>query len=195
MQRFDDAIASERAAFRALSATEERGRNLATRVTLEQAMRREIEPSLVNLSETERAAASVAIWQRIEQVDAANTTYVRSILPSDGWFKFRRDGVDVSRQAWLIVQHSPDAAFRRTVAARMQHLVASGDASGADFALIYDRAERADGRPQLYGSQMTCVAGRWQPAQTLDPENLDRRRADMGLQPMAEYMKNFEGRC
>jgi hypothetical protein len=42
---------------------------------------------------------------------------------------------------------------------------------------------------------MTCIGGRWQAAQTLDPAKLDDRRAVMGLPPMAEYMKNFEASC
>ncbi len=158
-------------------------------------MRRAIDPAVAMLSDGDRAAASAAIWQKIGAVDAANTAYVKSILPADGWFRSRRDGTDIARNAWLIVQHSPDQEFQRIVVTRMRPLVASGDARGADYALLYDRTEMFAGRPQLYGSQMTCKSGRWQAAQTVNPASLDQRRADMGLPPMAEYLKNFEGGC
>ncbi len=195
LRQFKDAVAAEQAAFQTLPVANGAGPNLAVRVALEQAMRRAIDPAVATLSDGDRAAASAVIWQRIGEVDAANTAYVKSILPADGWFRSRRDGADVARNAWLIVQHSPDQAFQRVVVTRMRPLVASGDARGPDYALLYDRTEMFAGRPQLYGSQMTCVSGRWQAAQTVDPASLDRRRADMGLPPMAEYLKNFEGGC
>lgn len=158
-------------------------------------MRRAIDPALATLSGGDRSAASATIWRQIGDVDAANTAYVKSILPVDGWFRVRRDGAEVAHNAWLIVQHSPDHAFQRAILLRMKPLVASGDASGADYALLYDRTEMFEGRPQLYGSQMTCVSGRWQAARTVDPAELDNRRAAMGLPPMAEYLKNFPGSC
>jgi hypothetical protein len=195
VRRFEDAIATEQAAFRALPATGAIGPNLTIRIALEQAMRRVIDPAVAPLSGSDRSAASAAIWQRIGAIDAANTAYVKAVLPADGWFRSRRDGADVAHNAWLIVQHSPDQAFQRLIALRMRPMVASGDARGADYALLYDRTEMAAGRPQLYGSQMTCIGGRWQAAQTLDPAKLDDRRAVMGLPPMAEYMKNFEASC
>ena len=195
VRQFDDAIAVEQAAYRTLPVVGGVGPNLAMRVTLEQAMRRAIDPAVAPLRKDDRAAASTAIWQRIGTVDAANTAYVKSILPRDGWFRSRRDGAEVSRNAWLIVQHSPDHAFQIAVLAQMRPLVASGDARGEDYALLYDRTEMFAGRPQLYGSQVTCNGGRFQAAPIADPAGLDRRRAEMGLPPMIEYLKNFEGGC
>lgn len=195
VRQFEDAVAAEQAAFKTMPVAGGAGPSLAVRVALEQAMRRAINPAVARLSNADRAAASTAIWHRISDVDAANTAYVKSILPADGWFQSRRDGAEVARNAWLIVQHSPDRALQRLVVTRMRPLVASGDARGADYALLYDRTEMFAGRPQLYGSQMTCSGGRWQAAPTADPAGLDRRRAEMGLPPMAEYLKNFEGGC
>ncbi len=193
--RFDAAIASEEAAFRSLPQGGDLRANLKVRIALEQAMRRALDAVIDPLSQAERQAASMAIWQRIGTVDAANTAYVRSILPPDGWFRRKRDGADVAHDAWLIVQHSPDQAFQRAVLARMRPMVATGDARGADYALLYDRTEMFAGRPQLYGSQVTCRDGKWQPAPVADPAGLARRRVEMDLPPMAEYLEAFEGGC
>jgi hypothetical protein len=195
VRAFEDAIAAEQAAFRNLPSAGEIGPNLTIRIALEQAMRRAVDSALATLPGADRSAASAAIWRRVADVDAANTAYLKSILPTDGWFKSRRDGADVAHDAWFIVQHSPDQAFQRLILARMRPLIASGDARGADYALLYDRTEMFAGRPQLYGSQMTCADGRWRAAPTVDPAGLDDRRADMGLPPMAEYLKNFPGGC
>lgn len=195
VQRFDDAVAVERAAFDTLPIAGGIGPNLVIRVALEQAMRRAINPALATLRDADRTAASEAIWQRIDEIDAENTAYVKSVSPPDGWFRSRRDGAEVARNAWLIVQHSPDRVFQSKVVTWMQPLVASGDARGTDYALLYDRTEMSAGRPQLYGSQITCNGGRLQPAAIADPAGLDRRRADMGLAPMADYLKQFKGGC
>ena len=195
VRHFEDAVAAEQSAFRTLPVPGGAGPNLGIRVGLEQAMRRAIDSAVDPLSSADRTAVSAAIWQRISAVDAANTGNLKSILPMDGWFRSRRDGAEVARDAWLIVQHSPDQAFQDAVVARMRPLVASGAARGADYALLYDRTEMFVGRPQLYGRQVTCSGGRWQAASTADPAGLDRRRAEMGLPLMVEYLKNFKGGC
>lgn len=135
--------------------------NLAERVAVEQGMREALPPfSRLPLPEAERGAASAAIWSRLNAVDAANTAYVKSVIPADGWFRDSRDGKDTTRAAWLIVQHSPDQAFMREVLARMEPLARAGEVDGSDFALLYDRTEMYAGRPQYYGSQYNCDGGR-----------------------------------
>lgn len=44
-----------------------------------------------------------------------------------------------------------------------------------------------DGRPQRYGTQFTQVAGDLAPSPIEDPDDLDERRAAVGLPPFAEY--------
>jgi hypothetical protein len=193
---FDAATSDARARLAALPAPGSIAENLAARVALDQAQRAAL-PDLVasGLTDADKRAATSAIWQRIGSDDAANTAYVKSVLPPDGWFRNTRDGRQVARDAWLIVQHSPDAAFQRQVLARMAPLVASGEANGPDYALLYDRTAMFAGRPQRYGSQMTCKDGRYVPADLEDPADLDRRRAEVGLGPMADYRKNFAAGC
>lgn len=195
VQRFENAVSAEQSAYETLPIAGGVKPNLEVRIRLDQAMRLAIGPVTSTLSDADRQAASAEIWRQIVEVDAANTAYLKSVLPLDGWFRSRRDGADVAHNAWLIVQHSPDQAFQNTVIARMRPLVASGDARGSDYALLFDRTEMFAGRPQLYGSQVTCIDGRWHAAPTADPAGLDQRRAEMGLPPMSEYLKDFEEVC
>ena len=170
--------------------------NLAARVAIEQGLRIAM-PDLgaSGLSAEDRRAVNDAVWQRITPVDAQNSIYVKSVLPADGWFRKSRDGEQVARDAWLIVQHSPDQAFQRQVVASMAPLVQTGEAHGPDYALLYDRTELAAGRPQRYGSQMGCSNGQWTPSDLEEPENIDARRASVGLTPLGEYLKLFDGSC
>jgi len=160
---------------------------LKRRIAIEQAARSSL-PDRVSsgLSRNDWEAANKAIWDDIGKIDADNTRYLKSILPADGWFRFKRDGKQVASDAWLIVQHSPDREFQRRVLGRMATLIATGDASGADYALLYDRVAIFDGKRQRYGSQITCVNGRFEPSVVENAVKLDELRASVGLEPIAK---------
>lgn len=195
VERFDVDTASSRAKFAHLYSTN-LAESLVARVEVDQALRKAL-PNLTasGLSASDRLAVNAAIWKRIAPVDAQNTAYLKSVLPADGWFRNTRDGEQVTFNAWLIVQHSPDQEFQRTVVSRMASLLKSGDVNGPDYALLYDRTEMYAGRPQRYGSQVQCRNGQWAPADLQDPANVDKRRTTVGLAPMAQYLKMFEGGC
>lgn len=121
--------------------------------------------------------------------DAANTEWLKSVIPADGWFRNSRDGRQVVGGAWLIVQHSPDRQLQKDVLAKMAPLVELGEVRGQDYALLYDRTEMAEDRPQRYGSQGTCVNGALTIDRLEDPEHVDELRAKVGLGPLEDYAK------
>ena len=62
-------------------------------------------------------------------------------------------------------------------------------------ALLEDRVRLRDGKPQLYGSQVTRnPAGQWEARDLENPEKVDERRASVGLPPLAEYLAGFARR-
>jgi len=132
------------------------------------------------LAEAEAEAAQAAIWRDIDALDAANTERLKALLPKDGWFRNSRDGVQTGANAWLIVQHSPDRAFMARTLAAMGPLARRGEANGHDYALLLDRVEMFEGRPQVYGSQAVCDGTRWVIWTTKDPATVDARRAAIG---------------
>jgi hypothetical protein len=71
----------------------------------------------------------------------------------------------------------------------LQQAMESGELRKADFALFDDRIRIREGRPQLYGSQVANNRMSFQPIE--DEVNVDKRRAAMGLQPLAQYAKLF----
>lgn len=70
----------------------------------------------------------------------------------------------------------------------------NGDADKQSFAMLDDRVRMHEGRPQRYGSQ---IRGNRDTKMTFwqieDEESVDKRRAEMGLEPLAEYAKRFKG--
>lgn len=75
----------------------------------------------------------------------------------------------------------------------MREAVAKKLAAPANLALLEDRAALREGRKQTYGSQLSTDPetgqNTLQPLE--DPDNVDKRRASVGLEPIADYMRRF----
>ena len=69
--------------------------------------------------------------------------------------------------------------------------VAQGEASGKDLAYLTDRVLLAEGKKQIYGTQFMQVDGKSEPRPMEDPEHVDDRRKEVGLEPIAEYAKRL----
>jgi hypothetical protein len=65
-----------------------------------------------------------------------------------------------------------------------------GDAPARHYALLLDGVRMADGRDQVFGSQLvrTADGGGVTPWPVEDAAGLDARRAAAGLAPMADYL-------
>jgi hypothetical protein len=63
----------------------------------------------------------------------------------------------------------------------------AGEVDGQSVALLTDRVAKAQGRPQIYGSQ-TTMHGREPVIDPIaDSAGVDARRAKLGLPPLAVY--------
>jgi hypothetical protein len=65
----------------------------------------------------------------------------------------------------------------------------AGQTDGKRLGYLVDRVAGAEGRAQKYGTQGQCKDGQWIPHESEDPQNLDQRRASLGMEPIAEHMK------
>lgn len=61
------------------------------------------------------------------------------------------------------------------------------------LALLIDRIEIREGRKQRYGSQIGTNPNNktLYVLPLIDPDNVDKRRAEVGLGPISEYVKNW----
>jgi hypothetical protein len=55
--------------------------------------------------------------------------------------------------------------------------------------MLTDRVEVKAGRPQIYGTQLSLKDGRWVLDPIADSAGVDVRRRQMGLPPLAEYLR------
>jgi hypothetical protein len=58
---------------------------------------------------------------------------------------------------------------------------------------LTDRVLVGEGKKQLYGTQLSTKDGKLTPQPIEDETNVDVRRKEAGLQPLAEYIKFVEG--
>lgn len=163
------------------------GRALATRVAVDQAWRE------AEFAREHDAATAEAIgwrfWSRMCHVDRDNTAFLQGVVARKEWPTVSRDGREAANDAWLLAQHADDEpAFQRAVLTLMEPLVAAGEASGSNYALLWDRVALAEKRPQRYATQFdTTKDGCLAASRTEDHPGVDRRRAAMGLKPLQRY--------
>lgn len=103
------------------------------------------------------------------------------------WPGLRLVGDDGAHAAWLIAQLG-DAGLQRRALGHLEVAVDCGDAPLAHYACLLDRVRMADGRPQVYGSQVVMGDdGTLEAWPIEDPEQVDQRRSRVGLQPLAVH--------
>ncbi|OLF15040.1 hypothetical protein BU204_24335 [Actinophytocola xanthii] len=131
-------------------------------------------------------------WDGPERTDR-----LREIIARYGWPTFRLVGRNGATAAWVIAQHSDhDPGFQQRALTLMRAAARVGQADRIELAYLTDRVAVNHGRPQVYGTQVTCIDDELGPAPLIDPENVDQRRASVGLGPLQEYLDSFpDGFC
>jgi hypothetical protein len=124
--------------------------------------------------------------KELMRVDQANTAWLTGLVARRGWPGRSLVGQDGAHAAWLLAQHA-DPESQPAFLDLMREAVAAGEASAGDLAYLEDRVRMHAGQPQRYGTQFRHDAQGLRVWDIEDPENLDQRRASVGLSPFADY--------
>lgn len=133
-----------------------------------------------------------AVWDKQSALDAKNQARMEAIIAERGWPGVRLAGLAGADAAFLIVDHAP-LAFQKRYLPLLQAAVDAGDAVPMWAAMLDDRVRVNEGRPQRYGTQLHKEAGwkDWRLYEIEDEVRVDDRRAAVGFEPLAEYVKQF----
>jgi hypothetical protein len=141
---------------------------------------------------TKKETASIV--KQMVEVDASNTGRMNEIVDHYGWPGRSLVGEDGSLAAWLLVQHADqDRAFQKRCLVLLAEAVKKKDASPQHLAYLTDRVRVGEKAKQVYGTQFHQVNGKMEPFPIEDEANVDKRRKDVGMPPLAEYRKVMEG--
>lgn len=179
------------------------GKKLQHMVDTDQYMRKF--PAVIHehqYSDEERTYFFEKFGPRWQQLDQQNTINLKSLLTTYSWFSISEFGSVADQNAWLLVQHADhDPNFQKSVLTTLERLYKVNETKPANYAYLFDRVAASWSDPtrrtlQRYGTQGTCVGpGKWEPIPYEDPENIDARRASVGLGTLAEYIGGFKDVC
>lgn len=124
--------------------------------------------------------------------DSINQLEITKILDQYGWVGIDKVGGKANHTLFLVIQHA-DQATQEKYLPIMREAVKNGKAEARSLALLEDRVALGEGKRQIYGSQigMNNETQKYYVLPLDDPDNVDRRRAEVGLSPLADYVKNW----
>jgi hypothetical protein len=133
-----------------------------------------------------------SIGQVLMKVDQANLANLKTIVQQYGWPTPKIAGKEGANAAWLIVQHADrDVAFQKTCLALMKKHLKEEWMNKSNYAYLVDRTRVNEGQKQVYGTQM---GPNGQPFPIENASQVDERRQQMGMGPLADYVKLFPQR-
>lgn len=134
-----------------------------------------------------------SVWKIIREKDSLNLIQVERILNQYGWLGPQDVGMNGSQALFLVIQHA-DLATQQKYLPMIRKAEKEGKILSSNLAILEDRIAMREGKKQPYGSQI--IADRETGEQYVypveDPDNLDKRRSAMGLQPMKKYFPQWD---
>ena len=136
-----------------------------------------------------QSAEMKSLWNIIYEKDSINLIKVKFILNKYGWLGSDIVGEQGNTTLFLVIQHA-DLATQENYLPIMRIAVKNGKAKASSLALLEDRVALREGKKQIYGSQIVRdeATQKSYVSPLEDPENVDKRRAEVGLEPLAEYV-------
>ncbi|MFA5012627.1 MAG: DUF6624 domain-containing protein [Ignavibacteria bacterium] len=130
-----------------------------------------------------------AIWEFKKSLNETNLKNLEDIIETKGWPKISDVGENAAGGAFLIIQHS-DYEKQKKYLPTIKALCEIKEANWESYALMYDRIQMNENKPQRYGSQVTFnnSTKSFELYQLEDESKVDEWRKEMGLIPLSEYL-------
>jgi Family of unknown function (DUF6624) len=147
------------------------------------------------VSESEKVAKK---WkqavERQNELDGKNRQRLDEIVKDYGWPKKSVFGDQASGVAFLIVQHA-ELDYQKKYLPLIKEAAAQKEARRSDLAMLEDRILTREGKKQVYGTQLRLnqTTQRMELYPIEDEENVNARRAEVELEPLADYLKRVFG--
>ncbi len=153
----------------------------------------EVRYAYINALGSGNASAADSLLERMQYVDSINHVEICNILETRGWVGKDIVG-DACQVFWLVIQHTSVESQQKYLPL-FREAVERGEMQASAVAMMEDRVAVFEGKPQKYGSQVQRGEdGKYTPFELLDATKVDEWRAEVGMQPLDEYLKSMNGR-
>jgi hypothetical protein len=133
-----------------------------------------------------------ALWELKKSINEQNQKELELLINKNGWPKISQVGRGAASSAFLIIQHS-NLAKQKKYLPIIQKLCAEKEADWQSYALMYDRVQVGEKKPQRYGSQVTFnkTTQLYELEPLEDEQKVDEWRSEIGMQPLANYLMHW----
>ncbi|MFJ9887069.1 DUF4135 domain-containing protein [Streptomyces sp. NPDC091287] len=133
--------------------------------------------------------------RRLRDLTDAGITWLTTVVADHGWPGHALVGAEAAAAASRLVQHAREHLdFRRHCLELMRDAAERGDLPWREIAYLTDELRVTDGLPQVYGTKFEPVGGVLVPWPVEDPEDVDHRRAALGMEPLADHTDRIRRR-
>ena len=141
-------------------------------------------------SQPHDSIAEAEALREMQRVDKINQEQICQILDSRGLVGKDKVG-DAVGTFWTIIQHS-DVEIQKKYLPLFQEGAKKGDITQEGVAMLEDRINMFEGKPQRYGSQIVeDEQGKPMLYQLLDASKVDQWRQEIGMEPLDDYLKKM----
>lgn len=135
-------------------------------------------------------AEADSLFKVLSRVDSLNQKKICNILDSRGFVGKDKVG-GACEVFWLVIQHSP-VELQKKYLSQFRIAADKGEIAQAHVAMMEDRINVFEGKPQKYGSQLKKGNdGKLHLYKLQNPAKVDEWRKSVGMSPLAEYLQTM----
>jgi len=125
-----------------------------------------------------------------QQIAKENYDTMQQLIEEYGWPKYSMVGKIAADAPLLVINHHESDSVRKKYLARIKQSCLDKEGSCMEYAKIQDRILVNEDKLQIYGMQFRYNEKRdLEPFPIIDPEYVDQRRFEIGLEPLKEYLQ------
>lgn len=134
-----------------------------------------------------------ALWKMKESINEQNQKELEGLVSKKGWPKISQVGKHAAGAAFLVIQHS-DLEKQKKYLPIIKKLCEEKEADWGSYALMYDRIQVDQNKPQRYGSQVIFnnKTNKYELGTLEDESKVEEWRKAIGMQPLADYLMGWD---
>ena len=141
----------------------------------------------------QKGDATAVLKDMAADINKLHTQTLNEIVQLQGWLTKVQVTEEGVKAAFTLVSHSKNIRFQQDMFPLIiQSYIDKQGIGGEAVAIFTDKISIAQGKDQIFGTQADLIGGKLVFFQIENEDSVDQLRAQMDLQPLAEYKKALE---